>query len=136
MGTKAYSIRKKVHPHHTSHNTKIRLIPDRGILGEGMQKVVEEAETLSALSQDVAEISKHPQRPTLLSPRSYHAKLPSKFADHRRVGKPQRRLLPASAPSTLFPTRERPLLQAPEGQKQLSQSASSCYCSRNDHYST
>ena len=133
MGIKAYIICKKVCSHHTCHVAQIELILDRGILGEDIRKIVDEAERLSTTNQSVTKTSKSSRRPALPSPRHHHTKLSSVTPDHGRVSK--RRLLPASSPSTSVSTREYPFHQAPESHAQSTQSISSYPYRRNDYYS-
>lgn len=137
MGTKAYPIRKEVFSPSHADITEFKLILDRGVLGEIMRKIVEEAEALPSPSQSAIETPRPSQAPTLPSHSSYHTKPLSKPLGREPIGKrrtPRRRLLPATKSNPSVSTRGHPLLQAPNEQTQPTHSNSGHSPSRYDHH--
>jgi hypothetical protein len=136
--SKSVSLAKMYFLDHTAHVAEFGLTLDRGILGEEMKRIVEEAEILLSSNQSGTATPAPSQNPTLPSLPSHHAKISSRPPSHESVGKrkaPQRRLLPSSHSSSSISTRKRPLFQAPNEQTQALQSTSSCWYLNDDFYS-
>jgi len=136
--SKSVSLAKKYSLYHSAHVAKLGLIPDRGVLGEDMKRIVEEAEMLLSSNQSATVTPGPSQHPTLPSLPSYHAKMSSRPQGHESIGKRrtlQRRLLPSSHSSSSISTQNYPLFQAPKERTQPVQSTPSDSYSNHDFYS-